>query len=83
MAPFIPFTLAWLIGLWFSSRVALPTLGLGIATGVAAVGIILAWRTPRPRWIRDSDETFFILTGESGVGKSATAADVALGPLLG
>ena len=26
------------------------------------------------KWIRDSDETFFILTGEAGVGKSAIAA---------
>jgi hypothetical protein len=48
--PLIPFTLAWLIGIWIASRIALPTLALGVATLVAAVGIILTWRAPKPRW---------------------------------
>jgi hypothetical protein len=33
------------------SRIALPTLAFGFAGGMAIVGIILAWRAPRPRWI--------------------------------
>jgi len=49
--PLIPFTLAWLIGLWLASRIALPTIALGFAVGVAIVGIILAWRALRPRWV--------------------------------
>jgi hypothetical protein len=40
--PLIPFTRVWLIGIWLASRVALPTLALGVATIVAVVGIILA-----------------------------------------
>ncbi|MBD2095600.1 hypothetical protein H6F90_10570 [Trichocoleus sp. FACHB-591] len=32
------------------------------------------------RWLRESDERFFILTGEPGVGKSAIAARLALIP---
>ena len=48
--PLIPFTLAWLIGIWIASRMALPTLALGVATIVAIAGIILTWRMPRPRW---------------------------------
>ena len=43
----IPFTLAWLIGIWIASRVALPTVAPGIVAVVAIVGIILAWRAPR------------------------------------
>ena len=50
-APLIPFTLAWLVGLWLASRVTLPTLALGVAIIVAVVGIILTWRAPRPRWV--------------------------------
>jgi competence protein ComEC len=49
--PLIPFTLAWLIGIWLASRVVLSTLALGVATGVAIVGIILAWRASKPRWM--------------------------------
>ncbi len=49
--PLIPFTLAWLIGLWIASWVALPVIALGIAAGVAIVGMILAWHLPKPRWI--------------------------------
>ncbi len=49
--PLIPFTLAWLIGIWIASRVALPTLALGVVTIVAVVGIILTWRAPKPRWM--------------------------------
>ena len=49
--PFIPFTLAWLIGIWLASRIALPTVALGVAAVVAVVGIILTWRVPRPRWM--------------------------------
>ncbi len=48
--PLIPFTIAWLIGIWLASRIALPTLALGVATIVAVVGIILTWRAPKPRW---------------------------------
>jgi len=51
MTPLVPFTLAWLIGLWLASRIALPTLALGVATGRAILGVIL-WRRARgPRWI--------------------------------
>jgi hydrogenase/urease accessory protein HupE len=50
MMPLIPFTLAWLLGLWLASRIALPALALGVATIVAAAGIILTWRAPKPRW---------------------------------
>ena len=49
--PFIPFTLAWLIGIWLASRIVLPTIALGVATVIAVVGIVLAWRVPRPRWM--------------------------------
>jgi hydrogenase/urease accessory protein HupE len=49
--PLIPFTLAWLIGIWIASRIAMPTLELGIATLVAVVGIILTWRVPKLRWV--------------------------------
>ena len=49
--PLIPFTVAWLIGIWLASRIALPTVALGVATGVAILGVIL-WRSARgPRWI--------------------------------
>ncbi len=44
--PLIPFTLARLIDIWIASRVALPALALGVATIVAVIGIILAWRAP-------------------------------------
>jgi hypothetical protein len=40
--PLIPFTLAWLIGIWIASRVVLPPVALGLAAGAAAVGIIPA-----------------------------------------
>jgi len=50
-APLIPITLAWLIGIWLASRLALPTLALGVATVIAVVGIILTRRVPRPRWL--------------------------------
>jgi competence protein ComEC len=53
--PLIPFTIAWLIGIWIASRIVLPTLALGVATIVAVVGTVLTWRASRPRWI-------FILT---------------------
>ena len=49
--PFIPFTLAWLIGIWLASRIAMPSIALGFAVGVAIVGIILWWRAPKPRWV--------------------------------
>jgi competence protein ComEC len=49
--PLIPFTLAWLFGIWLASRLALPTIALGVATLVAAVGITLARRAPKPRWM--------------------------------
>jgi hypothetical protein len=44
--PLIPFTLAWLIGIWIASRIALPTVALGFAIGVAIASIILSWRAP-------------------------------------
>src|SRR5574340_759850 len=50
-APLIPFTIAWLIGIWLASRAALPSVALGIAAGVAIVSIILTRRAPKPRWI--------------------------------
>jgi hypothetical protein len=53
--PLIPFTIAWLIGIWLASRIAVPSVALGVATGVVVLGIILTWRSPRPRW-------FFVLT---------------------
>ncbi len=46
--PLIPITLAWLIGLWLASRVALPSLVLGVAAIVAAVGTVFTWRSPKP-----------------------------------
>jgi predicted membrane metal-binding protein len=49
--PLIPFTVAWLIGIWGASRIALPDVVLGFAAGVAIVGIILSWRAPKPRWV--------------------------------
>jgi competence protein ComEC len=49
--PLIPFTIAWLIGIWLASRVALPSIALGVAVVVAIAGIILAWRRPKPRWL--------------------------------
>jgi competence protein ComEC len=49
--PLIPFTLAWLFGIWIASRATLPTLALGVATVVAVVGILLTRRAPRPRWV--------------------------------
>ena len=39
--PLIPFTLAWLIGIWIASRIGLPTVALGVATIITVVGIIL------------------------------------------
>jgi len=35
--PLIPITLAWLIGIWIASRVALPTVALGFAAVAAIV----------------------------------------------
>ncbi len=52
--PLIPFTLAWLFGIWIASRVALPTPALGVATAVAILGVIIWRRAPKPRW-------FFVL----------------------
>jgi len=49
--PLIPFTLAWLIGIWLASRIALPTIVMGAAAIAAIVGIIFSWRTPKPRWV--------------------------------
>ena len=49
--PLIPFTLAWLIGIWLASRVVLPSIALGFASGVAILGVILSWRASKPRWV--------------------------------
>ena len=48
--PLIPITLAWLVGIWLASRIALPTFALGVATIVAVVGTVLTWRLSKPRW---------------------------------
>ena len=48
--PHISFAIVWLIGIWLASRIALPTLALGVAAIVAIVGIILSRRSPKPRW---------------------------------
>jgi len=49
--PLIPITLAWLIGIWLASRLALPTLALGAAAGVALLGVVIWRRTQKPRWL--------------------------------
>jgi len=59
--PLIPFTIAWLIGIWAASRIALPTVAFGFAVGAAIPGIILSWRAPKPRWV-------FILTLAATLG---------------
>jgi len=59
--PLIPITLARLIGIWLASRLAVPTVALGFAAGVAIAGIILTWRLPKPRWI-------FVLTLATTLG---------------
>ena len=48
--PLIPFTLAWLVGIWLASRIALPTVVLGFAAGVAILSVIIWRRAPKPRW---------------------------------
>jgi len=47
----IPFALTWFIGLWIALRVTLPSIALGFVMGVAIVGIVLTWRTRKPRWL--------------------------------
>lgn len=49
--PLIPITVAWLVGIWLASRVALPSVVVGLVAGVAILGIILFWRLPKPRWM--------------------------------
>jgi len=49
--PLIPITLVWLLGIWLASRLALPSVALGIAAGVAIAGIVFTWRAPKPRWV--------------------------------
>jgi hypothetical protein len=49
--PLIPFTIVWLIGLWLASRIAVPSVALGVAAIVAVVGAVLTWRTQKLRWI--------------------------------
>ncbi len=48
--PLIPFTLAWLIGIWLASRLVLPSIVLGFLAGVAILCIILWRRAPGLRW---------------------------------
>jgi competence protein ComEC len=48
--PLIPITVAWLIGIWLASHVALPTLAFDVAAGVALLGVILWRHAPRSRW---------------------------------
>ena len=49
--PLIPFTLAWLIGIWVASRIAAPNVVLSVAAGAAIVAIFLARRAPKLRWV--------------------------------
>jgi predicted membrane metal-binding protein len=49
--PLIPITIAWLVGIWLASRIALPTLALGVATIITFVGIVVTWRVRKLRWI--------------------------------
>jgi len=49
--PLIPFTLAWLIGIWLVSRIALHSVALGFVAIVAFASIIIFWRAPKPRWV--------------------------------
>ena len=49
--PLVLFTLAWLIGVWLATRIALPARALGVAASVAIAGIARTWRVPKPRWI--------------------------------
>ena len=48
--PLIPFILAWLIGIWLASRIAVSSVALAIAAFIAVAGIVLTRRVPRPRW---------------------------------
>jgi competence protein ComEC len=48
--PLIPFTIAWLIGIWLASRVDVPSIALGLAAGLAVVGAILWRRVLGLRW---------------------------------
>jgi competence protein ComEC len=50
-APLVPITLAWLVGIWLASSVAVPTVALGCAAGVALLGLILWQRERGLRWI--------------------------------
>jgi hypothetical protein len=50
-APLIPFTLAWLIGIWIASRMAVPSAALGIGSGMALIGVIIWRRALKPRWV--------------------------------
>ena len=52
--PLIPVTVAWLIGIWLASCIALPSVALGLAASAALLGVILWRRAPKPRW-------FFVL----------------------
>jgi hypothetical protein len=49
--PLIPFTIVWLFGIWIASRIALPTVALGVAASVAILGVIIWRRTQKPRWV--------------------------------
>ncbi len=49
--PLVPLALAWLIGVWSGSRIAVPSVALGVAVIGVVAGIILTWRTPKPRWV--------------------------------
>jgi hypothetical protein len=47
----IPFTLAWLVGIWLAARIALPTPALGVAAAVAILGVVIWRRALKPRWV--------------------------------
>lgn len=49
--PLALFTLAWLIGIWLASRIAVSSVALGVAAFAAVVAIALTWRrSPKSRW---------------------------------
>ncbi len=48
--PIIPFTLAWLAGIWLASRVVVPLAALAAASVVSLAGAVLWRRIPSLRW---------------------------------
>jgi hypothetical protein len=52
--PLIPFTLAWIVGIWGASDIALPSVALGVASGLTLIAAISFRSHLQPRW-------FFVL----------------------